>query len=360
MKKLFKNKKILFYLIAVIVFVVTVGGTFLLIESCDNPNKSKAHVENNQLYVAPLYPVETIKLSSMSGASLKSFSLTAFSEGEETPATMSKTIQATVLPVDAPDKTVLWSISWENEEETANVSDYVTIETSGTDNCICTVVAHQPFSDKNLILTATTKVGGFKAFCNVQYRGLPETLDIIENGGVYNGDVYELNAGTTYEFDIVADNGLNSVAEDLSYSVEIHGFGNLNLSKRNTATDETEIISAEVSGIIGTGRGVVRQAGINSTPTVDLFRASIVENKLRIEVLSTCEAYHEIKRGVLGFGSEYEYAFDSYPTEDIPYFTITVKVNLGLFSSSSVNTTIKIRTSSLVEEINVDNGNLVF
>ena len=110
--------------------------------------------------------------------------------------TVSKQITATVMPEDAPDKSVDWSIAWDNPLEGQTVTDYITVTPSADGSNTATVTAHKGFDGARAIITATTRVGGFKAYCYVVYDGAPETFTYTYNGEEHeSSDLISVNAG---------------------------------------------------------------------------------------------------------------------------------------------------------------------
>ncbi|UKI51953.1 MAG: hypothetical protein L6V79_07335 [Clostridium sp.] len=96
--------------------------------------------------------------------------------------TVSKTITATVMPVDAPDKSVDWSIKWCTPIEGKDISEYLTLTPESDGALTATITALKGFEGGSAYVTATTRVGGFTATCLIMYDGKPESLSFIHNG----------------------------------------------------------------------------------------------------------------------------------------------------------------------------------
>lgn len=90
--------------------------------------------------------------------------------------TVSKKITATVMPVDAPDKSVDWSIKWCTPIEGKDISEYLTLTPESDGSLTATITALKGFESGSAYVTATTRVGGFTATCLIMYDGKPESL----------------------------------------------------------------------------------------------------------------------------------------------------------------------------------------
>lgn len=130
--------------------------------------------------------------------------------------TVSKTLTATVLPEDAPDKSVDWDVAWgvPLEGEPA-VTDYVTVTPQSDGSNVATVTAHQGFEGATIYVTVTTRVGGFSAICFVTYDGAPTQFSFV-----YGDDEItlpsaaaplKLSAGQTHSVELKLDNVLGAV-----------------------------------------------------------------------------------------------------------------------------------------------------
>src|SRR5574344_1270318 len=75
--------------------------------------------------------------------------------------TVSKTITATVMPVDAPDKSVDWSIQWCTPIDGKAVTDYLTITPDSDGSLTATITAYKGLEGASAYVKATTRVGGF-------------------------------------------------------------------------------------------------------------------------------------------------------------------------------------------------------
>ena len=129
---------------------------------------------------------------------------------------MEQTLQATVLPESATDKSVTWSVSC--TDEGVDASEYIRLLTfDGAAENRISVLALQPFGGHEFIIKCTTVVGGFTAECKVTYEGVPSYLgfhQVLADGGYrFVNDQPTLITGTTYTFKLAVDNVFHSVGD---------------------------------------------------------------------------------------------------------------------------------------------------
>lgn len=158
--------------------------------------------------------------------------------------TVSKTLTATVLPVDAPDKSVDWSIVWcVPVSETAVITDYLTVTPESDGSTTAVVTAYQGFEGGSAYVTATSRVGGFTATCLVSYQGAPESFGFIYNGEAKNttGTVV-LTAGSTYGITLDLRNTLGAVGSNYgNFEITaIRGQGKFVLQKDKVVNGTTQ------------------------------------------------------------------------------------------------------------------------
>lgn len=98
--------------------------------------------------------------------------------------TASVTLTATVLPVEATNKLVDWSVAWgvTKQHGSENVTDYVTVTPKSDGSNIATVTCKKAFGDDEIIVTVTTREGGFTAKCQVLYVGAPTSIKVTPTG----------------------------------------------------------------------------------------------------------------------------------------------------------------------------------
>lgn len=97
----------------------------------------------------------------------------ATTSSDESASSLSRNISATVYPDYAVDKFIIWSIEWAEDAALKNseVTDYVVLTTVSEGALDARVECIQSFSGSDIIVTATTRVGGYQAFCVLKYEG---------------------------------------------------------------------------------------------------------------------------------------------------------------------------------------------
>lgn len=126
-----------------------------------------------------------------------------------------------------------YSIEWGNapthgDEE---VTDYVTVAPDSDGSLTATVSCRQAFGDDKIIITVTTRDGGYTADCTVSFVGVASELSITPSGASSiqddkRGAYYQLGTNKTYTFDINLDNIFHEVGST-NLTVSTGGFGSL-------------------------------------------------------------------------------------------------------------------------------------
>ncbi len=227
---------ILILTISVVAVMIPVYGPY--IASMIN-NKAENATEN-----------DTEEVMSMTYSSSSRLKL-AGGSGSSSP--FEKTLIATVLPADAPDKSVTWSAAWTSDSSRKNedVSKYITVTPASSGSATATVKCLKAFTNDVVMVTVTTNVGGFTASCRVEYIGTPETLTIGTTGLTATTDaswgnikIYTGSVGETYSLPITLGNSLNSVGSSFgNYTVTMEVFGSVVVN--NKATRSGEVTNTE-------------------------------------------------------------------------------------------------------------------
>lgn len=214
-------------------------------------------------------------------------------------AGVSVSLTATVLPEDAPDKSVDWSVAWLVPVEGEEVTDYVTVTPTSDGSNVATVTAYQAFEDASIIITVTTRVGGFTATCTVLYEGVPEYLDFVFEGEAYSStQEIEVTTGQTYSAEIRSNNALGEAGSkyDDFEIFEIGMQGRFNATKElivNGSVTKTESIVIDLESPTFYAYDVASEGNgeLVTIPVSEFIDISLSGNILTLKPKKTESAY---------------------------------------------------------------------
>ena len=168
--------------------------------------------------------------------------VTTYSEGDQ--VYLSKTITATVEPVNASNKALDFSIDWQAgaERSAEPVTDYVNVIQDSDGSLSATVYCYKAFGDDKVIITATARDGGAKGFCTVNYVGIASEMNVTSTLSVSNneerGDYYELTTNQSYDFNVELSNIFGATSySDLTYAVT--GYGSFYVTSLSVDVENT-------------------------------------------------------------------------------------------------------------------------
>ncbi len=141
--------------------------------------------------------------------------------------TLQKTLTATILPSNAVNKKVDWSVAWGENPKSDDVSNYIEVKTTEDGSATATVVCKKNFEGSTIIITCKMRAGDFSAECVCSYDGAPLGFNLIRNGETFNsGAHFDFTAGDDVEFDLCLVNPLGVGSSYGTYEVEsIKGYG---------------------------------------------------------------------------------------------------------------------------------------
>lgn len=219
----------------VLVLILTVSACFVLVgcQSSDNiavDNKASIETEKDKTFAAntehnnesneqEVYVSTRGVMLEAAPLSTRALALNAVKQG------VTKTLQATILPVGSSEQFVDWSIAWKDDatKKNENVTDYVEIYQEEVGSCIIDVTCKKSFGSDKIIITVTTRQGGFKANCTVSFVGYIDGLDIdLSNYTISDGFV-QLPKNSTITLPISISNFFNSTQKNLVASVAGNG-----------------------------------------------------------------------------------------------------------------------------------------
>lgn len=142
-------------------------------------------------------------------------------------------IEAYVRPDDAANKKVDFSVAWGTAPTHGSepVENYLTVTPDSDGSTTATVSCKKAFGDDTILITVTTREGGYTATCTVTFTGIADGISIsgstaTKKSSSGRGEYYEVGTSKTYTFDISLTNAFDDVASDLSVK-EIGGEGTM-------------------------------------------------------------------------------------------------------------------------------------
>ena len=121
-------------------------------------------------------------------------------------------IEAYVIPENANNREVDFSVAWgEGAQHSAEpVTDYVTVTPESDGSRIATVSCKKAFGDDTIVITVTTRDGGFTANCTVTFEGTPNSLKFVYDDREYSSTeeiTVQANAEYSVKLQLVGEFG---------------------------------------------------------------------------------------------------------------------------------------------------------
>lgn len=142
-------------------------------------------------------------------------------------------IQASVTPWDAANQQVDYSITWGAAPTHGKeaVTDYVTVTQDSDGSLTATISCKKAFGGDKIIVTVTTRDGGFTANCTVSFVGVASTISITNSSlnpisDTNRGNYYQLGTNKTYNFTVNLGNVFNTIGSK-NLTVTLGGVGEL-------------------------------------------------------------------------------------------------------------------------------------
>lgn len=237
---------------------------------------------------------------------------------------VSKTLTAVVLPDDAPNKAVDWTIKWSDDAplKDKNISEYITVTPASDGALTATVTCKKSFRGSVAYVKVVTREGKFEATSMITFDGIPSSLSVNTTGLSTGTD----NDGFQY---MVPTNGA-SLAIDLT-----NVFGDVgesyynNLTFTTSASGKITIQNYQQSRVGASWTGSESQITLESIKD-SIFSVKIENNKLVITPNKTVESYYQSITGGSAY-TQYIGKFKSYVANSAgsagvtPFFTIMVK-----------------------------------
>ncbi len=268
------NKNISMLIALILVSITTLSAIALLVDIA----KTGSNIGNK------VASVEIADASTTRGI-LFSFG-EAVTSGEND--TVSQSVQAIVLPDDAPDKSVDWELYWAEDAplKDEDIAGYLTLtpEYDGATSAIIT--CKRSFRDSIAYIKVTTRVGGFESICSVSYSGILSSIQL---------DAHGLSTGTGNDC--------------FKYNVPINASSNIDINLCNVFGDVNEDYYDNLSyELVGIGKitvdnytiGYSGSSWANNEKQIDmdtlknsLVSVSIENRKLVITPIKNVENYYE-------------------------------------------------------------------
>jgi hypothetical protein len=354
-----KNERIRWIAVFVAIALLFVGMTISLCFSIGNKTSSEKtdEVADNGESGLEVTVVEEcgVQLLASSG------------ETRGTGSSFEKRLTATVIPYDAPNKEVDWSAAWAPGSTRANqnVSEYLTVTPNEDGSPIAFVRCLKSFEGDNIIVTVTTRVGGFHATCQVEYKGIPESLTIdttgktIRHDSAWGVDMVELTCGDTYPLNLVLDNELHAVGSTYGqFTVSVESHGSIQTDDRNHSnTTHEDTYSVGTATILDVNDSLEVNGSVYCCFDVGggfmiLIDLSIENGKLMVDARTPIASYYSIRGDRPGY---LERHFREYTDGKVPYFTVTVTDTV-----SGLSDTINVKTMPTVTRVTMSPDEMTF
>ena len=171
---------------------------------------------------------------------------------------VSVNIEAYVWPENASNRKVDYSVAWGSAPTYGSnpVTDYVTVSQANDGDSVATVSCYKAFGTDTIILTVTTRDGGFTDTCIISFEGIASSMNISGELALSNtaerGNYYLLGTGKTYNFDVIMNNVFNEVG-NYNLTATIDGVGSVYFGTTfsDASSGFTYFQSAELKEISG-------------------------------------------------------------------------------------------------------------
>lgn len=272
--------------------------------------------------------------------------LMAASEPVMTAATgvITQKLTATVLPENASNKKVDWSVSWADTSNTSNVSNYITVTPDSDGSTSATVTCKAAFTG-NIVITATTRQNGYKADCIVAFVGVPANINIVTNLTPAS-DGYHVAVGNTYTFGTELSNPFGEVGNAYkNLDVSVVGVGSIKVCAREVYNSGSEKWYTDSATTLD----------INTIASKFVTASIATDGTVTVNILKSIESYYgSLQRIDSGRTQYYTDHFLEYATNC--YFQIVLtEPNSGVSSSFNV-----VIDPNAVTGVSVSSGEMYF
>ena len=325
------KKSLIISIAAILVAAIALGAVgYLFWDKNKAPNEDPIVPENSEEVIIPEELPEEANENVVNNAAIyavRGVRMMASAPMTVSEETMTQTITATVLPSTATNKAVDWTVAWANPngdfEKAHKVTDYVTVVPTADGSTTANIVAHQAFANTPVVVTVTTRAGGFKAESVVRYIGIPSAMQIADNGEFDAQGRYAAHAQTTTSFAIDLSNIFGVVTDE--YRSDFANYEIVSVTGNGSFECSGKQFNSFMNMWMPAGSKTINIADIMD----GLFSAEIIDGNVVVTAGNPIESYaftDVIDDGGTGLGSQvtnYNYASG---VENC-YFTITIKDN---------------------------------
>ena len=357
------KKNIFIAVIAVLLALTLIGAAvFVFGKGDDTPADTETETTSPEGEAPAVLKLDTVSTEGVSLSFMKLSAPAAPMMKAASGAYLSTQVTATVLPADAPDKTVDWSVEWASDATRAGseVENYVTVVPNSDGSNVATVYCHQAFTGDFIYIKVTTRTGGYTATARCQYVGHPSELTVDKSGyssvtdSDWSANIIEVDCGSTYYFDLNLDNALGAVGSNFGdYRITMTTYGGITTHQTNynssgtvtgTLDGEVELKVADTWESDGSVYSYYSKTGGLHVA----ISCSIEDGKLVVEAKDAATAYSWTTGSRTGSAT---CNFSGYIDGMEPYTAVTVTDTV-----SGLSTTINIRTLTTVSGVNVNGG----
>ena len=284
-------------------------------------------------------------------------------------------IQAYVRPDDAVNKEVDFSVAWGNAPThgSENVTNYLTVTPDSDGSTMATVSCKKAFGDDTIVITVTTREGGYTATCTVTFTGIASGIEITSSTATKKstsarGEYYELGTNKTYTFDIGLTNAFDDATGDLSIT-DIGGSGSLYFGEmRIEGGAFTRFTNMQKKDISSLANKFITSATISDGKLVVTTSKTLITNYYsshESDTLSGVDFYYDryvyqddgsgLVSGVQTSDNYEAKAAENVAALESCYFTVTVKDSI-----SGLTETVRLWVVSSVNGVSLSNTQLEF
>ena len=176
-------------------------------------------------------------------------------EGTTSTARAEVRIEAYVVPENANNREVDFSVAWDEgaQRSAEPVTDYVTVTPESDGSRVATVACIKGFGDDIILITVTTRDGGFQATCTVTFEGTPNSLKFMYNNTEYTStSEITVQANAEYSIGLQLEGEFGEVGEKFGdfevVSVTMQGKFNATrkgINNGSTLYEDTIVIDLE-------------------------------------------------------------------------------------------------------------------